>query len=357
MGPIGSSTKGGYIYPDTFIGPIRPQDAYTKSYAPQGAVLGASTSSGGGGGGGGAQPAAGALDAIGNNVRSMYEEQLGRARSLYDARASELNNQLGGLGREKDTMLDRIGSTYRGLTQSAQDTLTKNVGALNNRRGEVEQTYDTSRTNVGRLLGDQQRMNRVMARAQGTLGSSYYGNMQSGAGREATQRIAGLNTEEVGKLDAIGDAILNAETDTNSKIQALKEEQALQERETINKYTTLANAIQNDLRFNERDRLEALDAVNSRLSSALDQISNTMMQYQAAAGNLGNVAGNWNNSIQSFNPFGTIQQTLDNSAARGSSVSPFASAVAAPGASANPTTAYYLNRGQQPDSYLDRLLA
>lgn len=303
------------------------------------------------------QPQQNFLDQIGQNTQSLYDDQLNRARSLYDSRAAELNNQLSGLGQEKDSFLDRIGSTYSGLVQTAGDTLQKNLGLLEGRKGEVNQQYDVSRTNASRLLGDQQRQNRMLARAQNLLSSGYYTNLQSSAGRDATQRIAGLNTEEGSKVDAIGNAILGAQTDTNTKIQTLKEEQANQEQETINKYSTLANSIRNDLRFNERDRLDALESVNNRMASALDNIGLTFMQFQAAAGQLGNTASNYMNQIQSFNPLASAQPTLDRTQALSAAGQQFASPLAGvPAGNQNflsTVTGEFDQERNRPRSFLD----
>lgn len=345
-------------YQTDFSGTVNYANLGNGGLQPTGQVQGANTYQPSGGGGGQPQQQQSIMDSVTDNTQNHYQNLLSNAQGLYDHRAAELNNQLGGLGREKDSLLDRIGSTYGGLVQTAQDTLTKNLGALDNRRGEVNQQYDVSRTNVGRLLMDQQRMNRVLARSQGTLGSSYYGNLQTDAGRDATQRVAGLNTEEQSKLDAIGDAIVNAQTDTNTKIQSLEEAKGHAETEIINKYQTMANSIRNDLRFNERDRLDALDAVNNRMASALDNIQLTMMQYSAMASGLGNTANQWTNQIQSFDPFGQIQGTLDNSESRMASYSPFQSPVAAPQANAanQPTGYYNFGQNRQP-SLLDQLFA
>lgn len=298
------------------------------------------------------------LDQIGNNTRNVYEDQLNSARSLYDQRAAELNNQLGSLGREKDTMLDRIGATYRGLVDTANQTLTKNLGLLEGRKGEVQQTYDVGRTNAARLLGDEQRMNRQLARAQNLLSSGYYTNLQNQAGRSATERIAGLNTEEMSKLDAIGSSIVNAQTDTNTKIQALQEEQGLQEAEVTNKYMTLANAIRNDLRFNEKDKLDALGAVNNRMASALDGINMAFMQYQAMAGNLGNVASTQRSAIESYDPFAAIQNTLSMRTAQDAAYQPVKSALSSTGAqTASSPIGYYNFDNNRQRSRLDDLFA
>lgn len=356
-GAIGSSKYGGYIYNKNFIGPLGPNDIRAgQTSSPAGSVLGAGTSTYDAASPASAPVNNSMLDQLGQNTQNIYNDQLNSERSLYDQRAGELNNQLGGLEREQGSMLDRIGSTYRGLVDTANQTLSKNVGLLEGRKGEVEQQYDTGRTNAARLLGDEQRMNRQMARAQNLLSSGFYTNLQNQAGRSATERVSGLNTEEMSKLDAIGSSILNTQTDTNTKVQALREEQGMQENETRNKYITLANSIRNDLRFNEKDKLDALRAVNNRMASALDGIGLTFMQYQAAAGQLGTTAANQRQSIQSYDPFSAIQSTLGQDQAYGAAYQP-----ASPGLGASDQPATTAPVGQydfnnRPRSILDDLL-
>ena len=323
-------------------------------------VLGASTYSGGGGvtgGGGGRATSPGALDSITNNTKSQYQLQLDQANNLYDSQAGSLRDQLGSLDRQKGNVLDQIGATYGGLVQTAKDTLTKNVGLLHGREGEVGQQYDTQRQSTAQLLGDQERKNRIYARGAGLLGSSFYVNdLQGAAGRQATQRIGGLNTEEQSKLDAIGTAITNANTDTNTKIEQLGKEEANARNDIVSKYIDQANAVQNALNFNGRDKITALSGINGQMQNALNAISQTFASYAQYTQSLPQVAQQFTSSLQT-DPFAAIQPTLSNQQAYNGALGSFGVLPTNQGAApdANAILGYLGQNGQRKQNYLDFL--
>lgn len=222
-------------------------------------------------------------------LRRQYEDQLNSANRAYDERAAALRNQLGDLDRQKGSLLDQISGAYTSTRQQAQDTLAKNLAALESSKGEVRQGYADQRTEQSRLLGDTQLRNRNVARALGSLNSSFYENLQSKANATTQANVSKIAQTEQSQLDKIGQEITNQNLDANTKIQALNEAEAAAKTDVINQYQALWNQIQSQLSFNDRGRLEAVQAIGNQLQGSLDQISYTMSQYRGRAAGLGGV--------------------------------------------------------------------
>lgn len=297
-GAVSRTPSGGNIYPSNFIGPIRPTDQQFTNYSGSAlggsaGVLGANTSTGnnipsGGGVGGGGAP-------LNSSINQLGQQQ----QALINARKQNQQHTLDSLGNQKNSLLDQIGSNYGNAISSARSTLANNLSALNQAKTDTTTGYENQKTDQGRLLLDQERQNRIMARALGDNSSSYYENLQSGAQATANQNITSLDQTEQSQLDQIGQQIIQQNTDGQTKIDQLNQAELQAQNDVISKYQDA---------FNQASDQSQLDNLTSNMQSTLDSISQTFQNYKAGA--VANPIADFTKQAQALSTIQSVTQPL-----------------------------------------------
>lgn len=263
-GPQGPSSPG-YLQGSANtikVGPPSNPAAYT--YNLPGSVLGASTYRAPTGGGGGPVPApANNTASLGNDLTSSANQQnnalLSQLNTQYDYNAAQLNNQLGTLGSQRQNSLNSLDNQLSGVQKQVD---TSKTNATTNR--------DTQTADARQTAQDVQLKNRNTLRALGILNSSAAGDLLSKPLNEYDKQRAQIyqaTTQRLNELDDFMNQQVKAHSDAVANIES--------------QYQNLVGQIQTDLRFNDRQRSDAINAANAALTQRLADIKQSLFNYQA----------------------------------------------------------------------------
>lgn len=185
--------------------------------------------------------------------------ELQSLNTMYDQSRADLEGQLGSLGTQRTNTLSSLGTQLEGVRtqvgksrKDAQEGTDKNIQDALTTAQEVE------------------RSNRNKLRALGILNSSAGGDILSRPLNEYDKQRANLTqalTKRVGELDDF----LNQKT----------AEHADAVRQIESQYVDLVGRIQSDLRFNERQRSDAIRSANAALQQRIAEIQQAQFNYAA----------------------------------------------------------------------------
>lgn len=246
-GPIGPS-KPGYVQGTAGTVPLPRQQG----------VLGAATSSGGGGGGAPASTNTSPFDAAGNAARQQNDAYLSSLNTQYDQNAANLNGQLGDLGTQKDQGINSLNSEL--------DSVKAQVGT---ERTSAQTNNDNQVIDAGSIAHSTQMQNRNILRSLGILNSSAAGEMLSKPMDEFGKVKAQLGTQLTQRFNQLDDFLNTQVASHQNAVQSIQQN-----------YQSLVGKIQSDLRFNDRQRADAVKAANAALTGHLADIQTSLLNYQ-----------------------------------------------------------------------------
>ena len=176
----------------------------------------------------------------------------------YDETRGQLQEQLPFLESKRQRGLSDLQSAVDAAGNSVQDA---RLSAQQTGEQNIQQAGDTARNT--------QRSVRNTLRSLGILSSSAAGELLSKPLNEFDKVRANIVqgvTQRVGELDTF----LTQKVNENANLVANLEDQ----------YSQLIGGIQRDLRFNERDRADAVRNANASLSSRLAEVKQAQMGYE-----------------------------------------------------------------------------
>lgn len=183
-------------------------------------------------------------------AQSNNDAELSGLNSQYDYLASQAQNQLGYLGEQRQQGLGTLDTALQDVNRTV-DKARYNTQV--NTEDQIRQAGSTARNT--------QLKNRQTLRALGILNSSFAGENLNAPMNQFDEQRAGLMQEGSRRLAELDDFV-TTKTDEHANLVAQLE----------NQYAQLIGGIQTDMRFNERDRKDAIKAVNASLSSKLANI-------------------------------------------------------------------------------------
>lgn len=197
-------------------------------------------------------------------AQSGYDAELGAANAGFDYEREGLLSQLSSLDRQKADSLSALDTDLKGISTE--------VGTQKQRS---EQATSDAIGQAGSIARTTQAKNRNVLRALGILNSS-------AAATELTKPINEFDQERArlvrGNLQRIEDL-------DKFYLQKVDEgKQAAREIET--QYTDLVGRIQNDLRFNDRQRTQAVRDATAALQARKAEIGTQLANYQTQVGQL-----------------------------------------------------------------------
>ncbi len=194
-------------------------------------------------------------------AQDAYSAENQSLNTQFDYAAAQMQNQLGTLGTEKDRSLAGIDL---GLGNIQNQVGTSKTNLQTNTGQQIKEAGSTARNVQGQ--------NRNVLRALGILNSSAAGQILAKPLNQFDEQRAQLGQFMVQKTTEL-DQFVN---------QAVKE--AEQQKGTIvEQYNKLVGNIQTDLRFNDRQRNDAIKSANAALSQRMAEISQAVMSYQQQA--------------------------------------------------------------------------
>lgn len=198
------------------------------------------------------------LAAQNNSAEAQRAAELGRANTQYDYLASQLQNQLSGLDTQRTNATNEIDTGLSGIQNQVNLSRTN---AQNNTDQQIQQ--------AGSIAKSSQQQNRNVLRALGIINSSAAGELLSKPINEFGKQRAQLQQALVSRFNELD----------NTLDQATKEA-ANKKNEILSNYSQLYSNIQNDLRFNDRQRVDALNSINAAASQHLADIQSQVLNYQ-----------------------------------------------------------------------------
>lgn len=184
---------------------------------------------------------------------------LSQLNTQYDQSAEQLNQQLGSLGTQRGQALSSLDTSFQGVTSQVDKS-----------RKSAQDSTDTNVQDALSTAQDVERSNRNKLRALGILNSSAAGELLSKPLNEYDKQRGVL-------FKALQDR--NGELDDFLTQKTAEHSQAVQQIES--QYADLVGRIQSDLRFNQRQRADALQAANAALQQRMSEIQTAQFNYQA----------------------------------------------------------------------------
>lgn len=221
-----------------------------------GNILGAATS---GGGGAPTQPTNAPFNDFDAAARAEQDAQLARLNSEYDYNRSNLEGQLSSLGGQRENALSSLATEFQGVQNQVGRSKTN-----------AKQQTDTSIQDALSTAQDTQRASRNTLRALGILNSTAAGELlQKPLTSYDTQR-ARLNQALIGRMGELDDFLNQKTAEHANAVRGIQQQ-----------YGDLVARIQNDLRFNDRQRADAVQSANAALMQRLAEVKQAQFNYQS----------------------------------------------------------------------------
>lgn len=298
--------------------------------APAGQVLGAST-------GGGSVSAPVAQQPTGDNGQADAEAQRQREldiiRQRLEAFQSRASAERGQASERFNDFKTSAGSRFQTLRDELGNTVSSALSNLGQEKVNTQNLYGRAAGTARQALESAVRGNRVQARAQNRLNSSFYDDRQADTRFKFGKQIADTATEEAGKVSGIntretetqnygeteGQKLRQEETDLVNEAQSTLN-QELAEAEQLERVGLIDYAsAENDILTRHASRLDSIrnyiDNQNLRLAELAATYGNKISSYQAINPALSNILSNQqalnstNNLVSSVNTPTTLGTT------------------------------------------------
>lgn len=210
----------------------------------------------------------------GGQPSQVFDKQVDNAKEEDSIDREGINNMYDEVNNAYNSQLpevDRSLSRSVGLLQSALEGVQNEAGRS---KVTAQQGFDNSVQEASDTASSVQRKNRNVLRALGILGSSAAGELLSAPMNEFDKQRATLQQSLNTRVAQLDD-FLNQKTN----------EHANQIAELTDKYTSLKNNILSDIRYNEKERKNALKGAKAALTSRVTDIRNMQMQYETEVAN------------------------------------------------------------------------
>ena len=194
-------------------------------------------------------------------AQEAYNAENQALNTQFDYARAQLEGQLGGLGNQRDQSLAQV---ELGLGDINRQVGVSKTNLQTNTQQQINQAGSTARNVQGQ--------NRNVLRALGILNSSAAGQILAKPLNQFDEQRAQLGQFLVQKTTELDDFV-------NQQVA-----QAAQIKNQIaQQYSDLVSKIQTDLRFNDRQRNDALKAANAALSQRMAEIAQSVQNYQQQA--------------------------------------------------------------------------
>lgn len=197
------------------------------------------------------------------NARKSNEAEVSRLNTAYDYQASQARNQLSDLETQKNNSLSEI-DNYQKNTRNQVETS----------KQEAQTNADTQINEALKTAEDVKQSNRGVLRALGILSSS-------AAGEILAKPMNAFDEQRAKIVTSLGDRIKGLNDFLNQKVSEFD----IAKTNIVSNFNSLYNNIQNDLRFNERQRADAIKAAGAALQDRIAQIESQKIAYAQAVKN------------------------------------------------------------------------
>jgi hypothetical protein len=216
-------------------------------------------------GGGGTQDVLGANTSVGDvgqnleqAARDERDAELQAALSEYDYNRENLINQQSSADAQKNSTLSYLEEVWNNMkgeigTQRERANVTK--------EREIGEASDTAQSVT--------RKNRNILRGLGILNSSAGGELLSQANLEFGKQRGNIVEATRMRMQDLDNFFNNKMSEHKNAVTQIQQQ-----------YTDLVNKIQSDLRFNDRQRADAIRSANAALSQRIAEIKSSVVDWQ-----------------------------------------------------------------------------
>lgn len=297
-----------YPITSSYVDAYRKMSGNPNAYNGKGDVMGAST---------------GPTSSFSSNDQGMIDRAKGSYGSALDAINARLNMMRDIARRNIDTarsvrdeIVGNIGNTYNNLRTFAgqkRDTALEN---LNQEDIGVQNTYGKAAGDARRAFESAILQNRMRARAQNRLDSSFYDNAQADTTNQAASTISNIGTEEAGKRSAIGTRKTETKNWFEQEVTNLAGEEAQLKSQADREYQDKVNAAADMERSFGIDSTEAAAQAADEYQSRLDTIEEYIRGKDARLAQISGAGSNARSTIDSFDAISpTLRSVLENARA------------------------------------------
>lgn len=244
-----------------------------------------------------------------NTQEPTYQDPYaGVTQSAQDEAAAQLaalNTEYDRNAAEGQAQIDQAGvAKQQGLT-TLQNALDEYGNLVKNQKLSAEQSGEKNIQSAGSAARQTQGKSRNILRALGILSSSAAGDILSRPMTEFAGQRAEIKQAITARLQQLDDA-LSQKTSEHANLVAQLE----------STYSNLVNGILSDLRFSDRERADAVQAVNAALASKISDIKMAQANWQNQINAQKNALASSTTALSNYaNPtadIGAIQNTALN---------------------------------------------
>jgi hypothetical protein len=214
-------------------------------------------------GGGGGSVGQGGMDEVfrdtGDAARQSHDAELSGLNTQYDRLRAETEGQLPFLQRERERGLSAI--------TDQRAAMEKNIAR---QKEEAGQAGEDQIRQAGDIARQTQLQNRNILRSLGILSSSAAGELLTKPLNEFGNQRANIVQETQKRYNMLDDFMNEKSAEMSRAVESLEDN-----------YGRLIGQVQNDLRFNERERADAIKAANAALTERMAEIKNMQVTYQS----------------------------------------------------------------------------
>ena len=192
--------------------------------------------------------------------RQQNDAELSAINTQYDQNRESLLSSLGSLETQKNQSLSSLDTQLAGVKTT-----------IGNQRTQAQQSTDSQIQQAGSTAHNTQKQNRNVLRSLGILNSSAAGELLSKPINQFDQIRGQLGVELQNRFTQLDDYLNQRVAEHQNAYQSV-----------INQYNDMVGKIQSDLRFNDRQRTDAVKAANAALSQRIAEIQSSVQQYQQA---------------------------------------------------------------------------
>lgn len=248
-------------------------------------------------------------DLAGNEQQSAVQAILSRLQMMRDI----ANRNMGEARGVRDEIKSNIGTTYGSLRDTASTQLNAALDRLRQEGIDVQNLYGRAGGDSRRAFESALTRNRMLNRAQGTLGSSFYTDAQTDTTNRAASAQDDIRTEEAGKQAGI--ATRTTETDNWFKQKAVEidQEEASLLGQADSEYQKQVNAAMDMERSYGIDSEEQLRNAENDYASKLQGIKDYIQNKQLTLASIGQKASGIGSAISGYDwSGGGLGDTLAN---------------------------------------------
>lgn len=194
----------------------------------------------------------------GNAAKEGTNAEIQGLNTQFDRLRSEAENQIPFLQNERSRSLSNLANELTGLRTQ-----------IDSQKAESQANTESQVADAGQIARDTQRSNRNTLRALGILNSTAAGELLSKPLNQFDKVRAEIYQEGTRRVNEL-DNFMNQKTAEHANLVAQIEDN----------YSQLIGQIQNDLRFNERERADAIRSANAALSQRIAEIQQAQFNWK-----------------------------------------------------------------------------